>query len=61
MNVSKSFVKLDWEVFTNLLGITLGFTSSKAQIYLKKGSQHHKLWHYLKILHVSLGMELTVP
>ena len=30
MNVSKSFVKLNWEVFTNLLGITLGFTSPKA-------------------------------
>ena len=61
MNVSKSFAKVDWEVFTNLLGITLGFTSSKAQKYLKKGSQHHKLWHYLEILYVSLGMELALP
>ena len=61
MNVSKSFVKLNWEAFTNLLGITLGFTSPEAQKYLKKGSEHHKLWHYLEILYVSLGMEVAVP
>ena len=34
MNVSKSFVKLNWKVFTNLLGITLGFRFPKAQEYL---------------------------
>ena len=54
MNVSKSFVKLNWD-------LTLGFTSPKAQKYLKKGSEHHKLWHYLEILYVSSGMELAVP
>ena len=39
----------------------MGFTSPKAQKYLKKGSEHHKIWHYLEILYVSLGMELAVP
>ena len=50
MNVIKLFIKLNWEVFTNLLGITLGFRSPKAQEYLKKGSEHHQLWHYLEIM-----------
>ena len=45
MNLSKSFIKLNWEVLTNVLEITLGFRSPKAQEYLKKGSEHHKLWY----------------
>ena len=39
----------------------MGFTSPKAQKYFKNGSEPHKLWHYLEILYVSLGMELAVP
>lgn len=39
----------------------MGFRSPKAQEYLKKGSEHHQLWHYLEIIYVSLGMELVVP
>ena len=59
-NVSKSFGKLNWEVFTNLLKIILGFRSPEAKEYWKNGSEHHKLWHYLEIIYVGLGMELAV-
>ena len=39
----------------------LGFKSTKSQNYLRKGSDHHKLWHFLEIVYVSISMELMVP
>lgn len=61
MNACRSFMKLNWEVFTGTLGSELGFKSPKAQQYLQKGSDHHKTWHFLEILYCSLSMELVVP
>lgn len=61
MNLCRAFVKLNWDVFTSDLGKTLGFQSPKAQEYLKKGSDHHKTWHFLEILYSSLSLELLVP
>ena len=43
MNVSKLFVKLNWEVFTYSLEKMLGCRSPKAQEYLKKCSEHEKI------------------
>ena len=61
MNACRSFIKLNWPVFTKTLGNVLGFQSPKAQEYLKKGSDHHKVWHYLEIIYRSLSLELVVP
>jgi len=61
MNAARAFTELNWDVFTSSLGTVLGFKSPKAQAYLHKGADHHKLWHFLEILYVSLAMELMVP
>ena len=61
MNLARSYTKLNWEVFFRILGITLGFKSPKAQEYLHKGADHHKLWHMLEILYTALSLELIVP
>ena len=49
INIAKSFMKLNWEVFNKQLGYILGFKSPKAQDYLKKGADHHKIWHFYEI------------
>ena len=59
MNTARAFVKFNWPVFTSLLGQELGFKSPKAQEYLKKGSDHHKNWHFLEILYISISLELV--
>ena len=61
MNLARAFTKLNWDVFLGKLGFVLGFKSPKAQEYLRKGADHHKLWHLLEILNVSLTLELLVP
>ena len=61
MNAARSFLKLNWEVFTSTLGFELGFKSPKAQEYLRKGSDHHKTWHFLEIIYTSVALELSVP
>ena len=61
MNAARSFVKLNWDVFTSTLGYELGFISIKAQEYSRKGSDHHKTWHFLELLYLSLSMELVTP
>ena len=61
MNACRSFIKLNWPVFTKTLGNILVFLSPKAQEYLKKGSDHHKAWHYLELIYCSLSLELMVP
>ena len=57
----RSFMKLNWDVFTSAFANELGFKSPKAQEYIKKGSDHHKLWHFMEIIYVSLTLELVVP
>ena len=61
VNACRSFIKLNWPVFTKTLGKILGFQSPKAEEYLKKGSDHHKAWHYLELIYYSLSLELVVP
>ena len=61
MNIARSFNRLNWEVYQSKFGNILGFQSPKAQAYLKKGSEHHKLWHLLEIDYISLSLELMVP
>lgn len=61
MNGAKLFLKLNWIPFLSSIGYVLGFQSPKAQQYLRKGSDHHKTWHFLEITYVSLGLELVVP
>ena len=61
MNAARAFTKLNWDVFTSSLGTVLGFRSPKAQAYLHKGADHHKIWHFLEILYVTLAKELMVP
>ena len=61
INIARSFMKLNWDVFTGDLGRILGFVSPKAQDYLKKGADHHKAWHFFEILYTSLSLELVVP
>ena len=61
MNIARAFTKLNWDIFVGKLGYELGFKSPKAQQYLHKGADHHKLWHLLEILYTGLGLELMVP
>ena len=61
MNAARSFIKLNWDVFTSAFGHELGFKSIKAQEYLRKGFDHHKTWHFLEIVYLSLSLELVTP
>ena len=54
MNAAWAFTKLNWDIFTSSLRATLGFKFLKAQVYIQKGSDHHKLWHFLEIMSFSL-------
>ena len=61
INIAQAFMNLNWEVFTKECGRILGFQTPKSQKYLKKGSDHHKTWHFLEILYVAVALELLVP
>ena len=61
MNACQSFIKLNWSVFTKTLENILGLPPPKVQEYLRKGSDHHKAWHYLELIYCSLSLELVVP
>ena len=61
INIARVFMNLNWEVFTKECVKILGFQSPKAQKYLKKGSDHHKTWHFLEILYVAVALELVIP
>ena len=56
-----AFLKRNWDVFAGTLGYQLGFRSPKAQEYLRRGSDHHKSWHFLEILYVAITLELVTP
>ena len=60
MNAAKSFINFCWEPFMREICMHLGFVSENAQIYAKKGSDHHKLWDLLKIVYIALTDELLV-
>ena len=61
MNAAWVFKKLNWDIFTSSLRATLGFKSPKAQAYIQKDLDYHKLWHFLEIMSFSIAMELMVP
>ena len=61
MNLGRAFLKMNWDIFVKSAGYVLGFQSPKAQSYLYKGSDHHKMWHLLEILYAAISMELAHP
>ncbi|XP_063952838.1 uncharacterized protein LOC135153566 [Lytechinus pictus] len=61
MNVSRSFIKLNWETFVSTIAYNLGFKSDKAQKYCQKGSDHHKTFTLLEICYLAFSKELVTP
>ena len=61
MNSTKAFMELNWSVFMENIVIGLGFVSDKALKYIRKGSDHHKMWQILEISYLSLTDELLLP
>lgn len=59
INIARCFVSTNWEVFVSELEYELGFRPTKAQEYLKKGSDHHKTWNFLEILYIAISLELV--
>ena len=60
MNAGKSFINFCWEPFMKEICIHLGFVTENAQMYAKKGSDHHKLWDILEITYIAFTDELLV-
>ena len=54
-------MELNWSLFMENIVIGLGFVSEKALKYIRKGSDHHKLWQILEISYLSLTDELLLP
>lgn len=61
MNMCKTFVELNWDVFFSELSRVMGFRSENAQRAAKKCSDHHKTWTLLQIAHEGNLQELMVP
>lgn len=61
MNMFKSFVELNWEVFFSDLCILMGFKSENAQRTAKSCSDNHKTWSLIRIAYEGLMQELMVP
>lgn len=61
MNMAKTFVNHNWDVFMSELARELGFLSEAAQKFVKKGSDHHKTMSFLKVAHLGFWHELLVP
>lgn len=61
MNMVRSFLALNWEVFMKDVAYVMGFRSPNAQQYARSGGDHHKSWELMTImLHGTLD-ELLVP
>ena len=61
INSAKAFMELNWSLFMENIVIGLGFVSENALKYIRKGSDHHKLWQILEISYLSLTDELLLP
>ena len=61
MNSAKAFMELNWSVFMENIVIGLKFVREKALRYIRKGSDHHKLWQISEISYLSLTDELLLP
>ena len=60
MNMAKTFVNHNWEVFTTELVTDLGFVLEVAQKFIKKCSDPHKTMSILKVAHLGFWQELLV-
>ena len=60
MNAAKAFMSCNWPVFMEEICTTLGFKSDNAKKYIRKGSDHHKLWETLEITYLAMADELLL-
>ena len=60
MSAAKSCVSLCWDVFRKEVCKELGFLSTNALAYAKKGAHHHKLWDILEICYISFCDKLLI-
>lgn len=61
MNAGRSFVNLNWDVFMKEVMKALNFTSEHALLFMKKGTDHHKLWSILETIYIAIADELLIP
>jgi len=61
MNSGKAFMSCNWQVFMEAISEELGFKFENAKKYIKKGSDHHKLWSILEITYLAMTDELLLP
>lgn len=52
MNMAKTFVSQNWDVFMSELATELGFVTEAAQKFVKKCSDHYKTMSILKVAHL---------
>ena len=60
MTCAKSFMSLCWEPFMSEITRELGFTTDNSQAYIKKGSDHHKLWDFIEACYIAFTDEILV-
>ena len=60
MNAGIAFMTLCWDPFMKEVCKELGFVTENAQLYARKGSDHHKLWDILQICYIAFTDELLV-
>ena len=61
LNMFRSFVELNWEVFYSDLARTHNFASLLAQASAKRCDDTHKAWQILLLFHIATLKELVLP
>ena len=61
MNLVKSFMELNWEVFMKNFAQKMGWISEAAQKSAKKCSDNHKAWQMILTFHIGTMCELVIP
>ena len=61
MNMMKSFVELNWDVFMTLLVNRMGWTSEAAMRAAKLCYDNHKTWQLILVFHFGTLLELLTP
>ena len=61
MNLMKSFMEMNWNIFMKSLVQIMGFKSEKAQYSALNCSDNHKSWQLLMIFHLGSVLELVRP
>ena len=61
MNLMKSFMELNWNVFMKVFAEAMGWTSEKAQKCALNCTDNHKTWQMLLIFHIGTLLELVKP